>query len=68
LESRDPDGHLVCSVDDLVDRGAYSVSKIADHSSGESFSFNTSLSSLSGVREPFEDVSDIVHPFVVRVT
>src|SRR3972149_4633071 len=38
------------------------------HGSGESFSFKTSLSSLSRVGEPFEDVSDIVHPIVVRVT
>jgi hypothetical protein len=68
LELGDPEGHLVRPLDDLEDGGRQSSPKISDHCSGESFSFNASLSSLSCVREPFEDVPDIVHPSVVRVT
>ena len=68
LEFGDAKGHFVRSFDDSVDGGFQSSPKIRDHSSGERRSFNASLSSLSGVREPFEDVSDIVNPTVVRVT
>jgi len=68
LEGGDPHRHLVRSFDDLANGRPDSSSQICDHCSGESFSFNTSLSSFSGVREPFEEVSDIVHPTVVRVT
>jgi len=68
LERRDPQGHLVRSLDDLKDGGFQSLPKIRDHSSGESFSFKTSLRSFSGVREPFEDVPDIIHSSIVRST
>jgi hypothetical protein len=68
LERRNPQGHLVRSLDDLEECGIQSSPKIRDHCSGESFSFKTSLSSFSGVREAFEDISDIIHPSVVHST
>jgi len=70
LKSGDAEGHFVCAFAQFKDGGFQSSPKIRDrdHSPGERRSFNASLSNFSRGRESFEDVSDIVHPFVVRVT
>ena len=68
LEPPDAEGQFVRPFDDFARGCPDSSSQISDHNSGDIFAFKTSLSSLSGVREAFEDVSDIVHPSIVRVT
>ena len=68
LESGKTYGQIVRLVRKLKCRGSNSLSKIMDHSSGERRVFNTSFSVFRRVDEPREDVSDIVHPTVVRVT
>src|SRR5437899_2867725 len=68
LESGETNGQIVRLVRKLKCRGSNSLSKIMDHSSGERRVFNTSFSVFRRVGESREDVSDIVHPTVVRVT
>jgi len=68
LETRETPGHLVRPVRDFLDRRFDPLSKIVDHSSGESLVFKTSLSVFRRVDESREDVSDIVQPTVVGLT
>jgi len=68
LKTGETHGQVVRLVRKLKCRGSNSLSKIMDHSSGDRRIFNTSFSVFSRVDESPEDVSDIVHPTVVRVT